>query len=258
VTLVLEERLGAVLRLTMNRPEKRNPLSYAMAAELVRRLKAAEADAEIGAIVLTGAGEHFCVGGDQSEFRAALTKRPPELLDEYTPLDLFKLGRTFRKPLIAAVGGPAMGGGFGVTCMAHVAIAADTATFAIPEIKLGIFPLTILPLIRPVIGDRRTLELAITGRTMQAAEALEVGLVQRVVAPDRLQAEALETAQRIAGYSPLAMRLGLKSFFDSADMGFEEAIEHLNAMRVIFFGSEDLNEGSTAFLEKRKPVWRGR
>jgi methylglutaconyl-CoA hydratase len=139
-----------------------------------------------------------------------------------------------------------------------MAVASENAVFGIPEIKLGIFPLTILPVVRPVIGDRRTMDLALTGRSLDAGEALSLGLVSKVVAKEELQDEALRLATQIGGYSPLALKLGIEAMQMSSDMGFDEAVDYLNAMRTIFFASEDLSEGSRAFLEKRKPVWKGK
>lgn len=257
-SLFTVEDIGAVRRITLNRPERRNPLSYALADALCELLTATEADDKVAAVVITGSGKAFCVGGDQKDFQAGFAKTPSENYDDYPPMKIFKTVRNYGKPLIAAVNGMAYGGGMGITCAAHIAIAADTASFGVPEIKLGIFPLTILPLIRPVLGIRKTLDLALTGRSMSSEEALATGLVSRVVPADRLQDEALQLATEIGSFSPLALRLGLKATHMSADMGVDEAIDYLNAMRTIFFGSRDLNEGATAFLEKRKPVWSGR
>jgi methylglutaconyl-CoA hydratase len=255
---IVEERFGHVVRLRFDSPARRNPLSFSVAEDLVARFARLEADEEVRAVILTGTGPAFCVGGDQADFAQALGKPMTELLDSYPPVELFRLARSLHTPLIAAVNGTAMGGGMGLTCMAHIAIAADNATFGIPEVKLGIFPLTILPLVRPVLGDRRTMELALTGRSLDAAEALQLGVVQQVVPGEELQDQALEIAQRIATFSPLAVRLGITAFNDSTDMAFDNAMDHLNMVRAIAFSSEDLNEGSRAFLEKRAPVWKGR
>lgn len=255
---VIEERFGHVVRLTFNDPRRRNPLSFAVASDLLDRFARLEADDDVRAVVITGSGPAFCVGGDQADFQKALGRPMTELIGDYPPVEVFRLARTLRKPLIAAVNGTAMGGGFGITCMAHYAVAADTATFGIPEIKLGIFPLTILPLVRPVLGDRRTMDLALTGRTMDADEALDLGVVQKVVPHEDVQDEALAIAQRIAAFSPLAVKIGLTAFAESADMAFEDAISHTNLMRAVAFTTEDLNEGASAFLEKRTPVWRSR
>ncbi|WP_433503034.1 enoyl-CoA hydratase/isomerase family protein [Pseudonocardia halophobica] len=255
---MVEERFDHVVRLRFDNPARRNPLSFALVEDLVERFARLDADPEVRAVILTGTGPAFCVGGDQADFAKALGKPMSELLESYPPVELFRLARSLRTPLIAAVNGTAMGGGMGLTCMAHFAIAADHATFGIPEIKLGIFPLTILPLVRPVLGDRRTMELALTGRSLDAAEALAVGVVQRVVPGTELQDEALAVAKRIASFSPLAVRLGITAFNESTDMPFDNALDHLNMVRAVAFASEDLNEGSTAFLEKRDPVWKGR
>lgn len=256
-SLIVED-IGSIRRMTLNQPRWGNPLSYELSDELRDRLIDTEKDAAVTAIVITGAGKSFCVGGDQKNFRNDLEKGAPEVLQYYPPMDIFKLARNFQKPLIAAVNGPAYGAGLGMACIAHVAIASETACFGAPEIKLGMFPLTLLPVIRPVLGERRSLELALTGRSMTADEALQVGLVSKVVPGDTLQDEAMALATEIGSYSPLALRLGLRAMQLSADMGFDEAIEYLNAMRTTFFGSEDLKSGVTAFLEKRPPVWRGK
>lgn len=255
---LLVETVGSVRRITFNRPERRNPLSYATAESLLAHLREAESDDSVRAVVLTGSGPAFCVGGDQKDFRQGLEQSSPVVLGHYPPMAIFKLARNYRKPLIAAVNGSAFGGGMGITCAAHIAIASEDAKFGIPEIKLGIFPLTILPLVRPVLGDRRTMELALTGRAMDAREALECGVVTKVVPADTLADEAMKVATLVGSYSPLALRLGIESMQVSSDMGFDEAMEYLNAMRTIFFASEDLNEGATAFLEKRNPVWQGK
>lgn len=255
---LLVEDIGSVRRITFNRPERRNPLSYVVADALYDLLHDTAADDAIAAVVITGAGETFCVGGDQRDFREGFGKPSPEVLANYPPMKIFKLARSYKKPLIAAVNGAAFGGGMGITCVAHMAVASENAVFGIPEIKLGIFPLTILPVVRPVIGDRRTMDLALTGRSLDAGEALSLGLVSKVVAKEELQDEALKLATQIGGYSPLALKLGIEAMQMSSDMGFDEAVDYLNAMRTIFFASEDLSEGSRAFLEKRKPVWKGK
>ncbi|MEJ8814635.1 enoyl-CoA hydratase/isomerase family protein [Variovorax ureilyticus] len=255
---LLIEDIGRVRRITLNAPERRNPLSFVQARDLLSALEQAAAAPEVSAVILTGAGSTFCVGGDQKDFQAGFKKRSPEVLSDYPPLEIFRLARNYRKPLIAAVNGAALGGGLGITCLAHMAVASETATFGIPEIKLGIFPLTVVPVVRPVLGDRLTYELSLTGRVLTAQEALQHNIVNKVVPAAELQQAALDMAAKVSEFSPLALRLGIEGLQVSADMDFEAAVNYLNAMRTIFFDSEDLLEGATAFLEKRKPVWQGR
>ena len=255
---LLVEDIGAVRKITFNRPKRRNPLSYSVAEALHELLLKTADDSAISAVVITGSGTSFCAGGDQDDFRKGFSQSSAEVLVNYPPMKIFKLARNYRKPLIAAVNGSAFGGGMGITCVSHLAVASERATFGIPEIKLGIFPLTILPLVRPLLGERRTLELALTGRHMSASEALSLGVVCKVVPHEELEAEAMKLASEVGSYSPLAIRLGLEAMQTSADMSFSESMEYLNTMRTVFFGSEDLNEGANAFMEKRAPVWKGR
>jgi enoyl-CoA hydratase/carnithine racemase len=255
---LLVEDIGAVRKITFNRPNRRNPLSYTVAADLHDLLLKTAGDSSITAVVITGSGSAFCAGGDQDDFRKGFSQSSAEVLANYPPMDIFKLAKSYRKPLIAAVNGAAFGGGMGITCVSHLAVASEKAIFGIPEIKLGIFPLTILPLVRPVLGERLTMELALTGRHMSASEALSVGLVCKVVPDEELEAEAMKLAAQVGSFSPLAVRLGLEAMQTSSDMSFNESMEYLNTMRTIFFGSEDLNEGANAFMEKRAPVWKGR
>lgn len=255
---LLIEDIGRVRRLTLNAPERRNPLSFALSSGLVAALREAEASDAVSSVIITGAGTTFCVGGDQKDFRAAFSKRPPEVLKDYPPLEVFRLAQNYRKPLIAAVNGPAFGGGLGITCLSHIAVAAESATFGMPEIRLGIFPLTVVPVVRRFLGERKTYDLALTGRIMSASEALAAGVVTQIVPDDQLQAVALQIAASIGEFSPLALKLGLEVLQTSSDMNFEQALAYMNSMRAILFASEDMFEGASAFLEKRKPAWQGR
>ncbi len=255
---LLIEDIGRVRKLTLNTPERRNPLSFSLCKDLLAALREAEASDAVTAVIITGAGKTFCVGGDQKDFQGAFSKRPPEVLKDYPPLEIFRLAQNYRKPLIAAINGPALGGGLGITCLSHIAIAAQSATFGMPEIRLGIFPLTVVPVVRRYLGERLTYDLSLTGRSLTASEALAAGVLTRVVPDDELQAVALQVASSIGEFSPLALRLGLEVLQTSADMNFEQSIQYMNSMRAIIFASEDMYEGASAFLEKRKPVWRGR
>jgi methylglutaconyl-CoA hydratase len=137
-------------------------------------------------------------------------------------------------------------------------VASEKAKFGTPEVRVGIFPFVIFPLLARAVGPRRALEMALTGRSLDAAEAEATGLVHRVFAEEDFQRKTLELATELAERSPLVMRLGLNAFYTSTDMEINKAFDYLNTLRVIDFLSEDLREGAMAFIQKRPPRWKGR
>ncbi len=252
----VREHVGSI---TLNQPERRNPLGDTVVAELLDALTRAEADPLVHALLLTGAGEVFSAGGDQREFAARLAQPATQTYTDGRRSGEF-LTRVWKltKPLVGAVNGGAYGGGAALVAACHLAVASDRAVFGLTEIRVGLFPMTILPVMRAAIGDRLTLDLALSGRVIDAAEALRIGLVSRVVPHEQLPTAAWELAQEIASRSPLAVRLGLIGFQESTHMDTEAAVRHLHTLRAVLLQSEDAHEGATAFLEKRKPVWKGR
>ncbi|WP_027365020.1 enoyl-CoA hydratase/isomerase family protein [Desulfotruncus alcoholivorax] len=256
---LIVEQENRVRVVFMNRPEKRNALNEKMAAELIAALYEADADSGVGAVVLTGKGDSFCAGGDLSDFAQASTKTAPVLHQEgMASTEMFKMGLKMTKPLVAAVNGHAIGGGYGLAAMCHLALANEKAKFGTPEIKVGIFPFVIFPLLIRAVGPRRALEMALTGRSISAAEAKEIGLVNKVCPPEDLLRESLALASEVAGWSPLVLRLGLNAFNTVMDMEINKAFDYLNTLRVIDFMSDDLKEGAMAFTQKRSPQWSGR
>ncbi len=252
------EQEGRVRLVFMNRPEKRNALSEKMTSELIEALEEADADPGTGAVVLAGKGEAFCAGADLADFAMITSKTAPVLHREgAASTELFKMGLRMTKPLIAAVNGHAMGGGCGLAAMCHLTVASDRAKFGTPEIKVGIFPFVIFPLLIRAVGPRRALEMALTGRSLSAAEAAEIGLVNMVIPAEEFQAGVLRLASELAGRSPLVLRLGLNAFNTAMDMEIAKAMDYLNTLRVIDFMSEDLKEGAMAFIQKRAPEWKG-
>ncbi|BCJ86121.1 enoyl-CoA hydratase/isomerase family protein [Effusibacillus dendaii] len=206
-----------------------------------------------------GAGSAFSAGGDLAAFsQSALMSAPQHHQEGKANTELFRLGATVKKPLIAAVNGHALGGGCGLVAMCHIAIASETAKFGTTEIKVGLMPFVILPWIRRAVGHRKALEMMLTGDILSAQEAKEMGLVHRVVPADRLAEEAASLACTIAEYSPLAIRLGLDAFYTTEDMDLLKSMDYLNTLRVVSFLSEDLQEGASAFIEKRTPQFKGR
>ena len=248
-----------IAHVVMNDPGTRNSMTKAMQNGLIAALSDAEASPEVCVVLLSAAGDSFCAGGDLRLFQTLRERSGTEIYSEARrSADLFKLLAEFKKPIVAAVNGPALGGGFGVVCNASIVIASDRAKFGCTEIKLGLFPLVILPAVRRLIGDRKTLELSLLGDVLDAAAAEKIGVVNKVVAHDQLSDEAAKVAKRIASFSPLAIRLGMEGFRSTAEIPPDKAIEALLALRVVFSHSEDLHEGATAFLERRAPVWVGR
>lgn len=251
-----DKRVGTV---TLNLPEKRNPLSVDLVEQLIDRLVECRDDPQVSVVLLAANGESFCAGGDLREFTTYRSKEVGAIYEEgMGTARLFKLLADYPKPLVAAVNGPAFGGGFGLVCSCPVVVASERARFGATELRLGLFPLVILPAIRAALGDREALALSLTGRVFDAAEAREMGLVHVVTSQDTLAAEAREVAERIAGFSPHALKLGMEAFRVSTGMSSGKAIDYMNSLRVLFFHSEDLKEGATAFLEKRAPNWVGR
>lgn len=244
---------------TLNHPEMRNALTSRLVRELLTAIPELDVEEGIHAIMLTGSGSAFCSGGDIGEFSEIMKKSAPELYQEArlsTPL--FELGARVRTPLIAAVNGSALGGGCGLVAMCHLAIASERAKFGLTELKLGLVPFVILPWIRRVVGEKNALRMMLSADVFSAQEAKDLGLVYAVVAHDELLPSAHKLASKIASYSPLAVRMSLDSFYTTENLAFHESLEYLSSLRIISFLSEDLREGATSFLEKRKPEWKGR
>ncbi|MFZ5631440.1 MAG: enoyl-CoA hydratase/isomerase family protein [Bacillota bacterium] len=252
------EQEGRVRVVFMNRPEKRNALSEKMTSELITALGEADADPDVGAVVLTGKGDAFCAGADLADFAQMASKTAPVMHREgMASTELFKMGLKMTKPLIAAVNGHAMGGGCGLVAMCHLAAASEKAKFGTPEIRVGIFPFVIFPLLIRSVGPRRALEMALAGESLSAAEAKEIGLISRVFPAGELYSGVIKLAAEMAGRSPLVLRLGLNAFNTAMDMEINKALDYLNTLRVIDFMSEDLKEGAMAFIQKRAPQWKG-
>jgi methylglutaconyl-CoA hydratase len=245
-----------VLTLTFDQPERRNALDYPRVAELVAALRQADADPDVRAVVLTGEGVAFSAGGDIGQFREELTA------DAHAHwasgdgwAELFTLMPRLAVPVIAAVNGHALAGGCGLVALCDLAVAAEGATFGLTEIRIGLFPIVVLPAVRRVIGERATRELALTGRTIDAGEAARLGLVNRVVPAESLAKEAATLAAGLAANPRAVVALGKRLLAETADLPYERAVEHARAMRGVFLATDELAEGVQAFLEKRRPRW---
>lgn len=255
---LLHEVANGVARLTINRPERRNALSWTLIEELRARVREARDDPQVRALVLTGAGDRaFCAGADLTGMRADagyadVHRSRGELAALFD--DLWSLG----KPTIARVQGYCLAGGFGLALSCDLVIAADDATFGTPEIDVGLWPYMItVPLCRSM-PPKRALELMMTGRRIDAAEADRMGFVTRVVPVAQLDETVDELAATLASKSPSVMRLGRDSFYAVWDQSASDALALLHPMLTVTTELEDAAEGIAAFVEKRPPRWTGR
>jgi enoyl-CoA hydratase/carnithine racemase len=257
--LVAVEHINHVAVLTMNDPERRNPLSIEMGFALQNALHAAAADDDIRVIVLTGAGMAFSAGGDIRQFTDFANRAASDVYKEgEATTGLFKTITSLRKPVVGAINGHALGGGLGLAAACHYTVASQTAKFGSTEIKLGLFPLVILPILIANMGERRALEIGFTGEIFNAEAARNWGLVNEIVPQEDVLPRAVAFATQLAEASPLALRIGMDCFVGTRDLEWEKKLDFANALRVVSFLSEDLREGAQAFLDKRKPAWKGR
>jgi enoyl-CoA hydratase len=251
-------RDGPIVRLTINRPDRRNAMSFAVMQDIRDALGRARVDDDVRVVVITGAGDRaFCAGADlggvaENESAAGAHDARGVLADVFR--DLWSLG----KPTIARVRGYALAGGFGLAMACDLVIASDDAQFGTPEINVGLWPYMItVPLLR-VLSPRIAFELMATGRRLGAEEAARLGIVNRVVPVAELDSAVDELANELAGKSPLIMRWGRDAFYRSLEMDGDAALDYLQTMLTVTTLSEDTAEGVAAFSERRAPQWRGR
>jgi methylglutaconyl-CoA hydratase len=254
-TLLLESA-EHVTTITLNRPDKRNSINTQMIAELQSALDAVE-QTHARVVILTGAGSSFCAGMDLAMLQAIATQSPSENQEDSRRLaKLFRRIWSYSKPMIAAVNGYALAGGCGLATLCDFTIAVPEARFGYTEVKIGFLPAIVSVFLTRQIGEKRTRDLLLTGRLVEAAEAKDLGLVNEIVPPDRLMARVLELAQVLIAASPAsvtrAKRLLVSAAAASLDADLERAVLENARMRC----TPDFKEGLASFLEKRKPVWQ--
>jgi enoyl-CoA hydratase/carnithine racemase len=236
------------MRLTLARPERRNALNGELCHSLVDTLEAAGRDPSVGAILMTGNGKSFCAGMDLHEAAGGITGQINAAHER-----LFTVGARLTKPLVAAVDGAALGGGAGLVANCHIVIAGGNATFGLTEIRLGLWPFLVYRAVAAALGERRALELALTGRIFGAEEARDIGLVHEI-APDA-EKRGLEVAESVAGFSPTAIQLGMNFVQEVRDEDSATSGQIARRMREQVFAGADFQEGVKAFREKRLPRW---
>lgn len=255
-TLLLE-REDRVALITINRPEKRNALNIQTREEGAALLDELKDDDSVGVVVITGAGDKaFIAGADIAEFagRTAITQR--EVMKRRS---LFTAIDTFPKPIVAMINGYCLGGGCELALACDIRIASANAMFGQPEINLGIIPggggtqrLTRL------VGEGKAMELILTGEIIDAQSAFNIGLVNHVVPLDQLRTKTLEIAKRIAEKGPVALRLAKEAVKLASRSNLDEGLQREVDLFALCFSTEDKDEGVKAFLEKRKPEFRGK
>jgi enoyl-CoA hydratase len=254
---ILLETSNRISILTINRPDKRNALNQATRDEMVHALESLEKSTESRVLIITGAGDKaFIAGADINEFegRTALMQR-----EAMKGLRIFAAIEEFPKPVIAMINGFCLGGGLETALACDIRVASDSAKLGQPEINLGIIPggggtqrLTRL------VGEGNAMEIILTGESIDAARAKEIGLVNQTVPAADLRNFVLSLAARIAEKSPIALRTAKEAVKSAARMSLREGLEREMDLFCLTFGSEDKAEGVRAFLEKRKPDFKGR
>jgi len=251
---LIEERLievndaSRVRTITLNRPEKRNALSLELCRELVEALDRADADGSVGAIVLNANGPAFCAGMDLKETTEIDQEQLAQIHER-----LFTTIHRMRTPIIAAVHGAALAGGTGLVANAHIVFAQPDSYFGLTEIRIGLWPVMIFRAVMLAIGERRAVELSLTGRQFSAADALTYGLVTGIA--DDPMRSATDLAVTLAGFSPIAVGAGLDYVNQIRGLNWEHAGRLGRETRDRLLANEDFKEGARAFLEKRQPSW---
>ncbi len=221
-----------------------------MCSEISQAVESVQQREDVGAVLIHAAGQVFCAGMDLDEARHP---DRPDLTEAHEKL--FTMGITSMKPIVICVNGPALGGGLGLVAQGHVVMAAETAVFGLPEIRIGLWPFLVYRAVEAALGARRALELSLVGRMFQAPEAEQWGLVHQLCPAAEVCDRAHALARDIAKASPRAMAAGMRYFQGSRGKSAEEAGKLAATLRSELMESGDFQEGTAAFKEKREPRW---
>jgi enoyl-CoA hydratase/carnithine racemase len=243
-----------VATLTINREDRRNAISIETIKLFLQYIDQAEKDPDVRVILITGAGKKaFCAGADLGGESGGSMREGFEIYAR-----LLKRLAGFPKPVVARVNGACMAGGMGFMLACDIVIAGSDAKFGTPEVNVGLWPMMIGALIFRNTLRKKAMEMVLLGERLTAEQALEMGLITRVVPPDNLDEEVNGVLQSLAQKSPIGIKIGKEAFYAMADMPFEEAVDFLSGKIAEVAATEDAREGITAFIEKRKPVFKGK
>jgi enoyl-CoA hydratase len=254
-TTILTETRGRVGLITLNRPEAMNAFNFTMTRELMDALEAFDNDDAVGAMVITGNQKAFAAGADIKQ----MADKTMQEMRESDSIGQFGRIRTIRKPVIAAVSGWALGGGCEVAMSCDMIIASETAKFGQPEITIGVIPgAGGTQRLTRAVGKAIAMEMILNNRTLSAAEALQFGLINRIVPVDAYLDEALKLAEEVASRAPVAIRSAKKMVNQAYERFLGDALSDEKDEFYNLFTTEDQKEGMRAFAEKRKPQWKGK
>jgi enoyl-CoA hydratase len=247
-----------IATITLNDPDTRNALSAEMLAGLIEAFERARDDEAVRCVVLASSHEKvFSSGANLGGFAGDVPLVHKHFGSERF-VELFKLIGALGKPTVCAAGGHVLAGALGIALACDLIVASEEATFGTPEINVGAFPFMIMALIYRNVPRKKANELLLLGERFSAQEALAAGIVNKVVPAAELDAAVADWAQKLAGKSPVIMRLGKEAMRRQMDMPFEDALDYLRAQLTLALSTEDIVEGVTAFFEKREPQWKGR
>jgi methylglutaconyl-CoA hydratase len=249
---------GAVATITLNRPEKRNAISFELIDDLLRALdEVAKSPALV--LIVTGAGKAFCSGMDLENLKALLGRSPDEnIQDSRTMVRLFRTLYEFPKVTIAAVNGAAIAGGTGLALLCDFTLAVPDAKFGYTEVRIGFVPAIVSTFLLRQVGEKQARDLLLTGRLFGAEEAERLGLINEIVEAEKLMPRARELADLLLENSPSSLRATKKLLTEHAHAEIETQIEAAIRENAGIRNTADFREGISSFLEKRKPVWTGK